>query len=194
MGESLKQGVVFVKVMVCRVLRGRQGQQLWLFLGVPGMHFPPHSLLWLPLTSQQQHTWFSPVQISVVFAFPETHNLLFPAVQRDLPQSSPADHLQDLAPSLSWDTLCCFSRASCRYQFTEVWKRWYSRRRDVQTRYLGHGKAQSGVEVGGNTVEQRETASLTSPPSSETNENRADKIRDAVPSCFVVRKVSLRGK
>lgn len=56
------------------------------------------------------------------------------------------------------------------------------------------GKAQSGVEVGGNTMELRETASLTSPSSSETNENWADKMHDAVPSCFVVRKVSLGGK
>lgn len=67
---------------------------------------------------------------------------------------------------------------------------------DVQTRCLVQGKAHSGVEVGGNTVsvELRETAALTSPSSSETNENRADKIRDAVPSCFIVRNVSLRGK
>ena len=43
------------------------------------------------------------------------------------------------------------------------------------------------MEVGGNTdsVELRETAALTSPSSSETNENWADKIHDAIPSCFV---------
>lgn len=65
---------------------------------------------------------------------------------------------------------------------------------DVQTRCLVQGKAHSGVEVDGNTVELRERAALTPPSSSETNENRADKIRDAVPSCFIVRKVSLCGK
>lgn len=61
---------------------------------------------------------------------------------------------------------------------------------DVQTRCLVQGNTHSGVEVGGNTLELRETAALTSPSSSETNENRADKICGAVPSCFVVRKVS----
>lgn len=53
--------------------------------------------------------------------------------------------------------------------------------------HLVRRKAHSRVEVGGNTdsIELRETAALTSPSSSETNENWADKIHDAIPSCFV---------
>lgn len=64
-GKGLNEGMAFVQEQ--RALSAGYGAQgalwehgtpafgLWPFFGVPGMHFPPHSLFWLLVTFQQQH-------------------------------------------------------------------------------------------------------------------------------------------